>query len=307
MKIGLFGFGTVAKGFYEMLNKAGLSSEIQKICIKDPHKPRNIDNRLFTSNADELLDDENINIIVELIDDSRAAKEIVVAALRSGKGVVSANKKMIAENLARLVEEERNAKGRLLYEGSVAASIPIIQCIDHYFSNQEIKSLRGILNGSSNYILTKMKTDGVSFDLALKEAQDFGFAESNPSLDIEGHDATFKTIILTYKLFNKLLHIEDVKRQGIEALSPYLQQQGRKEYSKLKLIADIRRTKEGLVAKVEPLIVHVSDALYPIDYEFNAVEIIGEYSDRQLLVGKGAGSYPTGFAVFNDYLKLRKR
>ncbi|MEM9325218.1 MAG: homoserine dehydrogenase [Bacteroidota bacterium] len=300
-KIGLFGFGCVARGFYEGL-QATKSDEvsIKKICIQDPSKERGLPAHLYTTEADDILLDPEIDLVIELIDQAEPALDIVSTSLRRGVPTISANKKMIAENLEALLQIMEETQTPFRYEGAVGGSIPILESLENYYSNQPIHQIRAILNGSTNYILTKMKFEGISFDMALKQAQELGFAETDPSLDVEGHDAMFKTIILAHQAFGQVLTPADVDVQGIDQLSPYLLQQGRKEYSKVKLIATLRMEGQTLLAKVEPQVLEHSDLLYPIDNEYNAMEIDGAFSGKQLLVGKGAGCLPTGSAVLSD-------
>ncbi len=307
-KIGLFGYGCVAQGFYQALQvQKSLEAEVKTICIKDPNKERGLPSELFTTEPQAILEDPDIDIVIELIDQADDAFDIVTTSLHRGLPTISANKKMIAENLSKVIRLSKNGGPPFRFEGAVGGSIPILESLENFYSNQPIKQIRAIVNGSTNYILTKMKVEGISFELALKQAQELGFAETDPSLDVEGHDALFKTIILAHQAFGQTLTREDIDLQGIDKLSPYLLQQGRKEYSKVKLIATLKPQGDQLLAKVQPEVLEHTDMLYPIDEEYNAFEIDGEFSGKQLLIGKGAGCLPTGSAVLSDLSIILKQ
>lgn len=306
-KIGLFGFGCVAQGFYEALTQQESEAEISKICIKDARKERGISSDYFTTEPREILDDPEIDVIIELIDDAAAAREIVFESLKKGIPTISANKKMIAENLESLVELQRLHGTPFLYEGAVAGAIPILQNLRNYLTQQPIEEIRAILNGSTNFILTKMKQEGISYEAALQQAQALGFAETDPKLDVQGFDAAYKTVIIAYHVYGSFLNPGEIYREGIDQLSSYLQQQGRKEYAKVKLVASIGKEDSYVKASVRPLVLEPNDPLYPIDYENNAVQINGAFSGTQLIIGKGAGSLPTGYAVLGDLKEILDR
>jgi homoserine dehydrogenase len=187
LQIGLFGYGCVGQGLHDVLNSSkGLKADIVKICVKDRTKKRRIPMTNFTFDKNDILNDNSINLVVELIDDADEAFNIVTTAMKSGKNVVSANKMMVAKHFKELVEMQRKYKVSLLYEASAGASIPIIRNLEEYYDNELLYSLRGILNGTTNYILTKMHNEGIPYSEALKQAQEKGFAESDPTLDVEG-------------------------------------------------------------------------------------------------------------------------
>lgn len=306
-RIGLFGFGCVAQGLYQILSENPSDVEIAKICIKNGNKSRGLRADLFTTDPREILDDPEIDVVIELIDEAEAAKAIVLETLRRGIPTVSANKKMIADNLEELVQLQSIHGTPFLYEGAVAGAIPILQNLRRYFAGIPFDEIRAILNGSTNYILTKMKKEGISYESALDEAQNLGFAESDPSLDVEGFDPAYKATILAYHGFGEFIRPDEVHREGINQLSPYYLQQGRKEYAKVKLIATIKREGHEVTATVRPEIIGHDDPLYPIDDENNAILIDGALSGPQLFVGKGAGSLPTGYAVFRDLKEILER
>src|SRR5882762_8783323 len=197
LTIGLFGFGVVGEGLYKVLQQTpSLKASIKKVCIKNPGKKRDAPAALFTTDRDEILNDPSINVVVEVINESGPAFEIVSTALKNGKSVVSASKKMIAEHLPELLQLQKETGESFLYESAACASIPVIRNLEEYYDNDLLHGISGIVNGSTNYILTKVSEDKISFEEALLQAQCEGFAESNPALDIEGTDAVNKLTIL---------------------------------------------------------------------------------------------------------------
>src|ERR1043165_7432330 len=196
LKLGVFGFGCVGQGLYHVLNEThGIKAEIKKICVKNRDKKRILDASIFTYDKNEILNDPEIDVIVEMIDDAVASFEIVKQAVQNGKHVVTANKKMLAENLVEIYNLQQRYNRSILYEGSVCGSIPILRNLEEYYDNDLLTSIEGIFNGSTNYILTKVFEEKKSYLEALKQAQDLGFAESNPALDVKGFDPKFKLVI----------------------------------------------------------------------------------------------------------------
>lgn len=307
LNIGLFGFGVVGKGLYDVLhNTATLQSTIKKICIKNADKKRSIAAENFTNDAAILLNDEDINVIVELIDDSNAAFEIVKTALQKGKAVVSANKKMIAEHFEELLALQREYKTPFLYEASCCASMPLIRNLEEYYDNDLLQSFRGIINGSTNFILTKIFQEQLEFDKALLMAQQLGFAESNPKLDIGGFDAANKLSILLAHSFGIIASTDKFIFNGIENISlPDAIVAKEKRFS-IKLVANAQKLKNGkLAAFVLPQFVTEADDLYHVQNEFNAVTTESTFADKHFFKGKGAGAFPTASAVLSDISALR--
>jgi homoserine dehydrogenase len=307
LNIGLFGFGVVGKGLYDVLhNTPTLQSSIKKICIKDPNKKRSIAAENFTTAAPVLLNDESINVIVELIDDSDAAFEIVKTALQKGKAVVSANKKMIAEHFEELLELQQKHKTAFLYEAACCASMPVVRNLEEYYDNDLLKSIRGIINGSTNFILTKILEEQLAFKEALSLAQQLGFAESNPKLDIGGFDAANKLSILLAHSFGIIAKPDEFIFNGIENISlPDAIVAGEKKYS-IKLVANGKKLSNGkLAAFVLPQFVTDKDDLYHVENEFNALTTESTFADKHFFKGKGAGAFPTASAVLSDISALR--
>lgn len=319
LSIGMFGFGCVGQGLYDVLNNSqGLKADIDKICVIDRNKKRKIGSSAFTFERKDLLNNGHHNLIVELINDNDAALEIINSALQSGKNAVSANKKMIADNFEYLFKLQLKTGSSFLYEGACGGSIPIIRTLEEYYDNELLKSLRGIINGSSNYVLSKMDIENKSYREALREAQDLGFAESNPASDVSGYDSKYKLCILTAHAFGIILKPESILNLGIQNISSFDINYSNEKNKRIKLVAHVEKSGEKYKIYVLPHLTGIEDSLHNINYEFNAVEVEGVFSDRQLFSGKGAGSYPTGSAVLSDisaitynykygYKKLRKR
>lgn len=306
LKLGVFGFGCVGQGLYQVLNNTkGIKAEIVKICVKDKTKSRNADLDLFTFDKDEILNNPEINVIVELIDDADAAYEIVKAALISGKAVVTANKKMVAEHLEELYNLQIKYNTPLLYEASSCASIPIIRNLEEYYDNDLLTRVEGIFNGSSNYILSQIFNKNHSFNASLLEAQKLGFAESNPHLDISGLDAKFKLTIILAHTFGLFVKPEELFQIGIENIGEYDIKYAREKGYKIKLNAFCYKTEHDEInAGVLPQFISKDNPLFNVDDEYNGVLIQSFFSEKQFFVGKGAGSLPTGSAVLSDISAL---
>jgi homoserine dehydrogenase len=307
LTIGLFGFGVVGKGLYDVLHTTPtLQASIKKICIKNAEKNRSIDAGNFTTDASVLLNDDSINVIVELIDDADAAYNIVKTALQNGKAVVSANKKMIAEHFEELLELQQKHKTAFLYEAACCASMPIVRNLEEYYDNDLLKSIRGIINGSTNFILTKIFEEQLEFREALTLAQQAGFAESNPKLDIGGFDAANKLSILLAHSFGVIAKPAEFIFNGIENISlPDAVVAAEKKYG-IKLVANAKKLGSGkLAAFVLPQFVTANDELYHVQNEFNAVTTESTFADKHFFKGKGAGAFPTASAVLSDISALR--
>ncbi|MEP1035402.1 homoserine dehydrogenase [Ekhidna sp.] len=304
-KIGLFGFGTVGQGFYENLKKhPQLAASIDKVCVKRIDLPRIGHELYFTDDPNELLLDPALDIIIELIDDAEAAKQYVHTALRNGKCVISANKKMIAESLKQIDQWHNQFETTFLYEAAVGGGIPIVHTVDGFLRDQEVLKIRGILNGSSNYILTQMQLHQWSFEKALNDAQMKGFAERNPTLDISGVDASYKLSILAYHAFGEVFSMSSFSSESIENITKETIKKAKSQGKKIKPVATIERTEKGIVCTVKPEAVGPDDELYSIDFENNAISVETLISGKHIAAGKGAGSLPTGSAVLEDLKRL---
>ncbi len=307
LTIGLFGYGVVGKGLYNVLhNTPTLTSTIKKICIKNEQKKRDIETIYFTSNKNTLLNDPEINVIVELIDDATAAFDIVKTALQNGKAVVSANKKMIAEHFEELLSLQQQYNVPFLYEASCCASMPIIRNLEEYYDNDLLQSFRGIINGSTNYILTKMLTENEEYKNALLHAQAAGFAESNPRLDVEGFDAANKLAILLAHSFGVIANPNKILFTGIQNICTVDAIYANEKEQRIKLVGSIKKLSNGkLAAYVLPQFVSNTDDLFFVQNEFNAAVTESTFADKHFFKGKGAGAYPTASAVLSDIGALR--
>jgi homoserine dehydrogenase len=306
LSIGLFGFGVVGQGLYDIIKTKNLNIEIVKFAIKDPNKKRSLPAELFTTDKEELLNNPEINTIVELINDTEAAFEIVSRALSSGKNVVSASKKMIALHLDELIELQQKYGTSLLYEGAVCGSIPIIRNLEEYYDNELLHSISGIFNGSSNYILSKGFIEGLDYDRALQQAQDLGFAETDPTSDVGGFDAKYKLIIAAAHAYGVIVQPDEVFNLGIQNLAAHDLQYAREKNLKIKLVPVAKELDDQNVAMfVLPKFVTSSEFLYNVEYEYNGVTVQAAFADQQFFFGKGAGGHPTGSAVLSDIAALR--
>jgi len=307
LTIGLFGFGVVGEGLYKVLQQTpSLNAQLKRVCIKNPGKKRNAPEALFTTDKNELLNDPEINVIVEVIDDADAAYQIVSKALKNGKDVVSASKKMIAEHLPSLLDLQQQTGHSLLYESAACASIPVIRNLEEYYDNDLLHSIRAIVNGSTNFILTKMFEEGLDFKQALMLAQQLGFAESNPKLDVEGFDAVNKWTFLLTHAYGIIESPENILFNGIQNIEAGDARVAKEKNQQIKLVAQAKKLQNGKVAAfVLPQFVKHDDHLAFVKNEYNGVVIESGFADKQFFYGKGAGSFPTASAVLSDISALR--
>ena len=307
LTIGLFGFGVVGEGLYQVLKQtSSLNAEIRKVCIKDPHKKRNAPQSLFTTEAEELLNDDEINVIVEVINETEPAFYIVSTALKNGKDVVSASKKMLAEHLPELLELQQQTGRSLLYEAAACASIPVIRNLEEYYDNDLLHGIKAIANGSTNFILTKMFEDKLTFKDALLLAQQLGFAETDPTLDIDGWDALNKWTLLLNHAYGIVSKPTDISFTGIQNIQFQDAVVATEKHFSIKLVAQAQKLKNGGVAAfVIPQFVKHDDHLAFVKNEYNGVVIESGLADKQFFYGKGAGSFPTASAVLSDISALR--
>ncbi len=306
LTIGLFGFGVVGQGLYDIVKTKNLNLEIVRFVIKNAEKKRSLSGELFSTDKNSILQDPNINTVVELINDTEAAFEIVSAAMKAGKNVVSASKKMIALHLAELINLQHQYGTSLLYEGAVCGSIPIIRNLEEYYDNELLHSISGIFNGSSNYILSKGFNEGLDYHTALKQAQDLGFAETDPTMDVGGYDAKFKLVIAAYHAYGIVVKPADIFNLGIQNISVQDIQYAKEKNLKIKLIPSAQKIGDQYVSLyVLPKFISKKELLYNVDYEYNGVIVQAAFADQQFFFGKGAGGHPTGSAVLSDITALR--
>lgn len=307
LTIGLFGFGVVGEGLYRILQQTpSLNAQIKKVCIKHPGKKRSAPADLFTTDKNELLLDPKINVIVEVINETDAAFEIVQTALKNGKEVVSASKKMLAEHMPELLRLQQASGLSVLYEAAACASIPVIRNLEEYYDNDLLQSMKAIVNGTTNFILTRIFEDHLHFKEALVLAQQLGFAESDPTLDVEGYDAVNKLSILLTHSYGIVAAPDCYVFTGIQHIQPEDARVAREKNYEIKLVAQAKKLRNGDVAAfVLPQFVSRHDQLAFVKNEYNGVVIESSFADKQFFYGKGAGSFPTASAVLSDLSALR--
>src|SRR6056297_440265 len=302
VNIGLCGFGVVGEGLYQLIRNNKIArTDIQKICIKSRKKKRSIEAKYFTYNSRELIENDSVNLVVELINNADDAYEIVKNALLSGKSVVSGNKKMLAHHLDELMKIQKQEETALLYDASACGSIPVIRNLEEYYDNDLLKSITGILNGSSNYILSEIFLNNTDYDSALKQAQNLGYAESDPTSDVDGYDALYKLIIIATHGFGTYVSPEKIFTYGISGLNKWDVFYAKEKGLKIKPVAQVAKTGKGKFTMfVAPKLVKPEEYIYNVEHENNGVVIEGECYDKQFMFGKGAGAFPTASSVLSD-------
>lgn len=306
LKIGLFGFGCVGQGLYHVLNNStGFKADIVKIVVKNKFKERSVSHELITYDKWDILNNPEINVVVELIDNANEAFYIVSEALKRGKHVVTANKKLLALYLQELHDLAQANNVSLLYEAAACGSIPIIRSLEEYFDNEELEKVSGIFNGTSNYILSKTINEKLSYNDALKQAQEKGFAESDPTNDVEGFDSKYKAVILALHAFGVIIKPEEILNIGITTLQDADIKYATEKGLKIKLTPIIQKIDNDRISVfVAPQFIKEQNHLFNVENEFNGVIIEGKFSGEQFQQGKGAGSLPTGAAVLSDVSAL---
>ena len=306
IKIGLFGFGVVGQGVYEVIRKSkNAHAEIVKICVHDLTKPRRVEvpASLLTDKAEDILNNPEINLIVEVINNAEDAFSIVKTALEKGIPVVSGSKAMLAKHLPELIELQKKHNVALLYDASSCGSIPVIRNLEEYYDNDLLLEVKGILNGSSNYILSRVFDHKEPYENALRKAQELGFAETDPSFDIEGYDSLFKLVIITMHALGTYVAPERIFTYGISTIHDSDIQYAREKGVKIKLVAQVVKvSEEHFTMFVMPEFVGPNKYIYSVDDEYNGVVIRGECYDRQFMFGKGAGSLPTASSILSDVM-----
>lgn len=300
----LVGFGTVGQGFYHYLSENNTKNKLSAVVIKDKLKKRIPDYLPFTTDSENNITKKNVATVIELITDQKEAYHIVKKALKEGKNVISANKKMIAYHIEELLELEQKNGGNFLYEAAVAGSIPILKLINEHYAFDEITKIRGVINGTSNYILTQIFEQGIDYQQALSQAQASGFAEADPTDDVGGFDALYKLLLLSAHAFGKFIHPEKALNIGIENISPQDISFAKNNQLKIKLVAQAIKHNNKLTLSVLPTFVDVNDDLFHVNNEYNAIEVVSNNIGTQFFKGKGAGKFPTGHVVFTDYQSI---
>lgn len=308
INIGLFGFGTVGSGLYELLQRVPeANAEISRVCVRNVARHSQENPELhFTNSIDEVLDDPKINLVVELIDDADAAYHIVVGALKRRLPVVTGNKKMLARHLPELIRLQKEMDTALLYDASACGSIPVIRNLEEYYDNDLQISVKGILNGSCNFILSKIFNENMSHQDALCLARELGFLESDPTLDLDGWDSLYKLVILTLHAFGVYVDPEKIFTYGISYMTDADILFAREKERRIKLLGHAEKTPDGrLILAVMPQLISKNKFIYSCEDEFNGVVIKGLFYGKQFLVGRGAGGHPTSSAVLSDISAIR--
>lgn len=316
IKLGFLGFGTVGKGSYDILKmnaekiekESNIKFETAKILVRDVDIPKfaDFDQSLFTTDYKEVCENKDVDIVIEALGGIEPAASYMKCALENGKHVVSANKAALAANLEELMSLAKEKHLRLLFEASVGGGIPVLTAIRNPLSANAFTKVEGILNGTTNYIMTKMAEEGLSYEAALKSAQELGFAEADPTADVEGIDAANKLCILIKLMFDKYIKPEDIPTTGISKVSAEDIENAKKADKTIKLIASASMENGKLEYSVKPVALPNTHPLTGISNEFNAIYLTGNSVGEVMLSGKGAGALPTGSAVCGDIIAIAK-
>jgi homoserine dehydrogenase len=307
LKVGLFGLGTVGQGLIKISRENSFPFEITAVVDRSYKKKSSILGNIPASdNPDFILKNNDINTIVEVMGGDDLALYVIREALDKGKNVVTANKLVLAEHGFALFSKAMEMKVKIGFEASVAGAIPVVNNFENNFWNETIVLLEGILNGTTNYILTKMRTEKMDYEEVLKEAQAKGLAEANPFLDVSGADAAHKLALLSSLISKKWIEHHNIYLRGITdiRLSDILWTE--KMGYRIRLIARFNKKDNKIFLSVEPTIISPGHYLWDIEFENNAVMFHGKYSGKHMFVGKGAGSLPTAYSVLSDILRIEK-
>src|SRR5437870_6291574 len=318
INVGIIGLGTVGSGAFRILRdnaeliryRVGGPVEVTRIAVRDATRDRGvaIPAGVLTTNPSQVIDDPNIDIVIELIAGYETAKELILAAIAHGKHVVTANKALLASHGAEIHEAARRAGVNIGFEGSVGGGIPVIKALKEALAANRILSIYGIINGTSNYILTKMTEEDRPFADVLAEAQRAGYAEADPTFDVGGIDTAHKLAILVNLAFGAHVVLNEIYTEGITSISPLDIDFGRMLGYKLKLLAIAKMHEGGKAeARVHPTMVPDEYPIAKVDGVYNAIQIVGNACEDIMLYGRGAGSMPTGSAVVGDIMDIARQ
>ena len=313
LRVGILGFGTVGSGAFRMLEdnraaierKVGLGFEVVKIGIKDASKARDLPSEMFTTDLDSIVNDPVIDVVLELIGGIDPAGRLVEKALTNGKNVVTANKELMAKDGARLVHIAKSRGLDLHYEAAVGGGIPLVQPLKHQLAGNDVLKMMGILNGTTNYILTKMSQEGADFEEVLAEAQEKGYAEADPTNDVDGFDTAYKISILASIAFGKHVPISVVYREGIRSITKDDIRYANVLGYTIKLLGIVQPFGDNrLMVRVHPTLIPKSHQLATVSDVYNALWIHGDFVGDLMFSGRGAGSDPTASAVVGDLIDV---
>ncbi|MTK63007.1 MAG: homoserine dehydrogenase, partial [Methanobacterium sp.] len=315
INIGLIGFGTIGSGVVETLNKnidlvenkVGKKVKLKKVVDLDITTDRGVEisSDVLSTDINDILDDPEIEIVIELIGGYQPALKFITKAMENGKHVVTANKALLAKHWDEIISTAKNNNVRICFEASVGGGIPLLQPLNEGLSANNIQSIYGIINGTANYILTKMTDEGLEFEDVLKEAQEKGYAEADPSFDIEGDDTAQKLIILTILSFGKYIEQNNFHVEGITCITPEDISFAKEELNScIKLLAIAKLVDGKLEVRVHPTIVPLDHLLSSVNGVFNGVYLVGDVVGPVMMYGPGAGMLPTASAVVGDCLDI---
>ncbi len=310
--VAILGLGVVGSGVYRILTEKkeffkktqGLDVTVELVLEKSKERALSlgVPEECIASSIEEIVSNPNVDVVVEVIGGIEPSKTFVLKALKSGKTVVTSNKELFAKHWPELEEVAKEKNAGLFFEASCVGGVPIIRTLIDGMQANDIQSIKGIINGTTNYILTKMTYEGSSYEEALKEAQRLGYAEFNPTADVEGFDATYKISILSSLAFNTKVTIDKVYREGISGIDKIDIAYGKEMGYTLKLLAIGKKTEKGIEVRVHPTFIKSENPLASVNDSFNAVHLVGDSVGEIMLYGRGAGDLPTGSAIVSDVI-----
>jgi len=317
IRVGLIGLGTVGSGVVDILrrhrsdfvSRAGVDIELVRFAERNEARfdDLGLDPATCTTDAFALIDDPSLDVVIELIGGTGVARDVVLTALGSGKSVVTANKALMATSGEEVMEAAEANGVDVRFEASVGGGIPIIEPLKHSLTSNEITAVMGIVNGTTNYMLTRMADNGLDYDSALAEAQAKGFAEADPTADVDGHDAAAKIAILASIAFNSRVVMSQVPAEGIRSLSPADIAYAREMGHTIKLLSIARRTETGVDIRVHPTMIPNGHPLASVNGVYNAIYVVGDSVGETMFFGEGAGSLPAASAVVGDVIEVARR
>ncbi len=316
LNIAIIGFGTVGSGLYRLLKKnagviakrTGIDIAVKAVCdVRTDIVKKTAPGAAVVSDWKQIVNDGAIDIVAELIGGIEPAKSIIMEALRQGKGVVTANKKLLAEEGDSIFKQANSGAGRIGFEAAVGGGIPCILALRHGLVGNRLRSIMGILNGTTNYILTMMRENNMPFPDALRDAQEKGFAEADPTFDIEGYDAGHKIALLAMIAFNKGIAYKDIRIEGISHISKADIAYARDMGYVIKLLGIAKDIDGKIDIRVQPTMIPVEHHLASVRYEYNSIMFDGDMTDPVILTGRGAGAAPTASAVLSDIVQIAQQ
>lgn len=316
INVGLIGLGTVGSGVVEILNRhaehfqtrAGVNLALAKCADRNPERAAGlgIEPERFTTDAAEIINDPSIDVVIELIGGTGVARTVVLDALAAGKSVVTANKALMATHGREVLDAAADNNVEVLFEAAVGGGIPIIGPLKHSLVSNEVQAVYGIVNGTTNYMLTRMSEAGLSYADALAEAQARGFAEADPTADVDGLDAAAKIAILASIAFNSRVTFADVPAEGIRSIAPEDIAYARETGYEIKLVAIAKRTGGGIDIRVHPTMIRSGHPLAKVNGVYNAIYVVGDAVGETMFFGEGAGSLPAASAVVGDLIEAAR-